>query len=126
MMKVMIHLYNNNDFFGSTHTQSQPPLFLKGSTLSELPIFTSVSSGSGIFFPCTGYAESLSNEFGCAAFNSYYSMTAWRGRDMLWHPLHHNRVTHDFALKTLLISLCLPFLFCSMSVTIQAIFQING
>lgn len=48
VMKMKIHLYTNDDFFGSTH-KPKLPVFLKCSTLSELPVFTSVSSGSGTF-----------------------------------------------------------------------------
>lgn len=112
-----IHLYNNDDFFGSMHTQT---LLLKGSTLS-----TSVSCGSWIFLNALDMLKV------CLMSSVLHLLPAnalLPGRADTFSDIHDTVTEYhpsDLTSKILLISLCLHFPFCNMSTIVQAIFQIN-
>lgn len=111
-----VHLHNNNDSFGNTHMHTPKlPLFLN-KMLFQL-LFSLVL---GFFFQCTGYAKSISNDQGVL-----YPILAhlwWTGCLQTCSGIH-GTVTESVPYGLLFISLCLPFLSCSMSVIIQAIFH---
>lgn len=78
----------------------------------------------GVLFQCTGYAKSMSNEQ--CVLHPIPAHTWWTGSSETHSGIHGTvteLVPHGLTLKTLFISLCLPFPFCRTSVIIQAIFH---
>lgn len=76
----------------------------------------------GFFFPCTGYVKSMYNEKG--VLHPILAHAWWTGYSETCSDIHVTEsVPYGLMLKTLFISLCLPFPSCSMSVIIQTIFK---